>query len=90
MIVGVIFIIILWYSVPFILTFYNDKPFSFGPCGYVYNETYFYLYSGIINRVESEHINYGNILAFLWMFLLPLFGFIYHINLLLENRKSLK
>ena len=31
---GVIAMIIVWYSVPFVLTFYNDVPFSFGPTGY--------------------------------------------------------
>ena len=31
---GVIAMIIVWYSAPFVLTFYNDVPFSFGPTGY--------------------------------------------------------
>ena len=82
MITVVIFIIILWYGVPFVLTFYNDVPFSFGPTGYMYNDHNFYLYSGIINRIQSDDLTYGNILAFLWMLLLPLSGFIYHLKLL--------
>lgn len=47
---GVIFLIVLWYFIPFILTFCNDVPFSFGPCGYTYNGNYYFFYSGIVNR----------------------------------------
>ena len=47
-----IVLIIVWYMVPFILTFVSGAPFSFGPTGYKYgNSPRSYLfYSGIVNR----------------------------------------
>jgi hypothetical protein len=49
----VIVVIITWYFVPFILTFFKSVPFSFGPTGYAYDHHSYLFYSGIINRSDG-------------------------------------
>lgn len=49
----VISAVIVWYLVPFILTFLQNVPFSFGPTGYKFNNVSYFFYSGIISRSDD-------------------------------------
>jgi hypothetical protein len=81
---AVIAIIILWYLIPFILTFLSDMPFSFGPTGFWFEHHYHYFYSGIVSRSNEDG---PKVLVAFWMLILPVSLFIYHISLLLKNYK---
>lgn len=88
MIFVICFLIALWFLVPFSLSFVQDVPFSFGPAGYkFYSDNELFFYSGIINRNEDDM---AKGLVLLWMLGLPLVLFIYHIYLLLANRKYIQ
>ena len=49
-ILGVCILIVVWFIIPFILTFYQNVPFSFGSVGYQFYDVYYFFYSGIVNR----------------------------------------
>ena len=84
----VIFAIVAWNIVPFGLTFFQGVPFSFGPTGYrLLSQGEFLLYAGIVNR-NGELTS--QILVIAWMWGCPMLLFVYHIYLLLSNRRSIK
>lgn len=81
-------LISLWFLIPFSLAFIENVPFSFGPAGYkFYSKSEYFFYSGIINREDST---IGQVLVLLWMLILPLVLFVYHISLLIKNRNYIK
>lgn len=78
----------IWFFVPFALAFVEDVPFSFGPAGFkFYSESEYFFYGGIINRDGSL---LGQTLVIVWMLILPLSLFIYHIYLLCRNNEYIK
>lgn len=88
---SVLVLILLWYFVPFVLTFSVNVPFSFGPAGYEYDTAFYFVSPGIINRnEETEGEALGTVLAILWIYFWPLVLFIYHCYLLLANKKLLR
>ena len=93
LIFAVIALIIVWYLVPFILTFFSNVHFSFGPAGYKFNEIQYFFYAGIVNRYEGtgtidEKIGY--VFVIFWMLLMPITLFIYHCRLLWHNRSQVQ
>jgi len=82
-----IFVIIIWYLIPFIFTFLDDVKFSFGPSGYWFEGRNYLFYSGIVNRKDTEP---SKALVIVWMLVLPIGMFIYHLRLLIINYRYIK
>ena len=84
-------LIIIWYLVPFVMSFLEDVPFSFGPTGYKFKSTaQLFFYGGLVNRSDNDNGIIGSVLVIVWMLLLALILFAYHIYLLCSNRRAIK
>ena len=77
--------ILIWYLVPFCLTLVKGMPFSFGPTGYKFqSKSQLFFYGGLVNRSGGV----GKALVIVWMLLLPMVLFAYHIYLLYFNNRA--
>ena len=63
----IISLIIMWYLVPFTLSFLKNMPFSFGPTGYKFKTaSQLFFYGGLVSRTGNGD-PLGLILVIFWM-----------------------